>query len=61
MIHSKLTSHAQNSPMEKFDKEIKRLMKKKDNIDEVVNRYFRMRTKRRIRKILNFYKWLVMD
>ena len=47
--------------MEKFDKEIKRLMKKKDNIDEVVNRYFRMRKKRRIRKILNFYKWLVMD
>ena len=47
--------------MEKFDREIKRLMKKEDNIDEVVNRYFRMETKRRIRKILNFYKWLVMN
>ncbi len=46
--------------MEKFDKEIERLMGKEDNIDEVVNRYFRMKAKRRIRKILNFYKWLVM-
>lgn len=47
--------------MEKFDREIKRLRAKEDNVDEVVNRYFRMKTKRRIRKILNFYKWLVMD
>ena len=47
--------------MEKFDREIKRLMKKEDNVNEVVNRYFRMETKRRIRKILNFYKWLVMN
>tara|TARA_Y100000389_G_C17442602_1_gene509543 strand:- start:425 stop:568 length:144 start_codon:yes stop_codon:yes gene_type:complete len=47
--------------MENFDREIKRLMKKEDNVNEVVNRYFRMETKRRIRKILNFYKWLVMN
>ena len=42
--------------MEKFDKEIERLKKKGDRIDQVVNRYFRIKRKTRIKKILKFCK-----